>query len=478
MSGANGYGGGVYNSGTLVIVSSTIESNSVTDGYGGGIYDNGTTTISLSTIASNSTGASGAGGGIFNVADLTLVDSAVFSNSTGGYGGGIANGLELSTSYSTIAENTASTHGGGIENGDTMTAVNVTIADNFVDTAGGGGGLYASSTATTLFNTIVAQNNQIVGLLILPDDIAGTVSPASTFNLIGTGGAGGLTSGTGGNQVGVASPGLGSLAANGGSSETIALLPGSPAIDAGTDVPNNGTTDQRGPGFVRIQSGGIDIGAYELQPGIVIGATVEWGTHGDAALQTAADGLRLLPAGRKTDLPWLGINLLGISLNQPEPLTAADVTISSQRGTQYGPVTVTAISTAEVGVPFFYAISFARPIEKADRITITIAGPGIVSYTRRLDVLPGDFNDNGVVNNKDITAIRNEWKGKHGAQPTIFGEILGDGTVSADDYNAARKRNGSKLPRLPKTAGRPPMAVLVHAPARQHHDVKPRHHAR
>ena len=60
-------------------------------------------------------------------------------------------------------------------------------------------------------------------------------------------------------------------------------------------------------------------------------------------------------------------------------------------------------------------------------------------------MLPGDFDDNGVVNNKDVTAIRNEWKGKNGAQPTIFGEILGDGTVTAADYNAARKRIGTTL---------------------------------
>src|SRR6516225_3354178 len=44
----------------------------------------------------------------------------------------------------------------------------------------------------------------------------------------------------------------------------MALLPGSPAIDAGdnTDAP---MWDQRGPGFPRIVHGTIDIGAYEVQ---------------------------------------------------------------------------------------------------------------------------------------------------------------------------------------------------------------------
>jgi hypothetical protein len=71
-----------------------------------------------------------------------------------------------------------------------------------------------------------------------------------------------------------------------------------------------------------------------------------------------------------------------------------------------------------------------------------------------------------VVNKRDITAIRNEWKHKHGAQPTIFGEILGDGTVNASDYRAARKFLGVRLPKLSDASGTP-SAALVHALARE-----------
>ncbi len=475
VSGANGDGGGIYNAGSLEMQSGEIEGDSVANGYGGGLYNKGTATITSSIFAYNRTGGGGAGAGIFNVGDLTVVDSFVGANSSGGDGGGIVNDSELSISYSTISENTASTRGGGIYNGDTMQAVNVTIADNSVDAGGGGGGLFADSTATTIINTIVAENTQLMGMLSLPADIAGTVSPSSTNNLIGTGGAGGLVSGTRDNQVGVSDPGLGSLGYNGGPTATMALSPGSPAIDSGTNAPNSGTTDQRGPGFESTYNGGIDIGAYELQPGIVIAVSVNWGSSGTATLQTAADGLRLLPAGRHTDLPWAGINELQISLSQPEALAAADVTIMSQRGTQYGPITVSAEMTCCVQVTFVEDIVFAHPIEKGDRVTITIAGPGMVSYTRRLDVLPGDFNDNGVVNKQDITAIRNEWKGKHGAHPTIFGDILGNGTVNASDYHAARKFNGTRLPRLPRPGSKSPKAALMRGPARQQHDVTRRH---
>ena len=69
-------------------------------------------------------------------------------------------------------------------------------------------------------------------------------------------------------------PLLGALANNGGPTQTHALLPGSPAIDSGSNalaVDQNGiplSTDQRGAGFDRIQNNGsgvsrVDIGAFE-----------------------------------------------------------------------------------------------------------------------------------------------------------------------------------------------------------------------
>jgi len=45
----------------------------------------------------------------------------------------------------------------------------------------------------------------------------------------------------------------------------MALLPGSPAIDAGSNalIPGGVTTDQRGAGFPRIVNVVVDIGAFE-----------------------------------------------------------------------------------------------------------------------------------------------------------------------------------------------------------------------
>ena len=61
---------------------------------------------------------------------------------------------------------------------------------------------------------------------------------------------------------------LGALANNGGSTKTMALLTGSPAIDAGPNPVAEFTGnqfDQRGPGYARIVGGLVDIGAFEIQ---------------------------------------------------------------------------------------------------------------------------------------------------------------------------------------------------------------------
>ena len=93
-----------------------------------------------------------------------------------------------------------------------------------------------------------------------------------------------------------------------------------------------------------------------------------------------------------------------------------------------------------------YTITLAQPINEPDRVTITIAGPTLATYTRRLDVLPGDFNDDGVVNGADLVGVHNEWLGINGAVPTIFGDINGDGVVNVTDYNDVREEIGAVLP--------------------------------
>src|SRR5262249_4183187 len=161
--------------------------------------------------------------GIFNGGTMTVSDSTIAHNSAGLFGGGIDNGSGsggvhgLTIINSTIAGNSAQ-NGGGIETFTFLGVTDSTIADNNVGIDGSGGGLdvdlYAGSTFVD--NTIVALNTSGAGSTALPSDIAGHVSSSSAYDLIGTGGAGGLTDGFNGNRVGVADPRLGALADNGG----------------------------------------------------------------------------------------------------------------------------------------------------------------------------------------------------------------------------------------------------------------------
>ena len=172
------------------VVSSTIAGNTAQGFEGGGIanalFGGGTMTVDSSAITGN---FAYKGGGIYNRGPLTITDSTIANNSASSFGSGIAN------------------------DGAPLTAVNDTIAYNTLESAyGGGAGLDAYSDTATLYNSIVVRNSSAGAA----DDISlyggGVVSSSSAYNLIGTGGSGGLVNGVNGNQVGVADPGLGPLA--------------------------------------------------------------------------------------------------------------------------------------------------------------------------------------------------------------------------------------------------------------------------
>jgi len=232
-------------------------------------------------------GAATGGAAIINDGALTIVNSTLSGNAATADGGAIsttATGTNLTLINTTISGNTAAGSGGGlIALGGTVSIINTTITNNKADSdnnaLGDGGGIRVQAGTVTLKNTIVAGNFNEDGASDAADDISGTVDAASSFNLIGTGGAGGLTNGVNNNQVGVANPGLGALVNNGGTTSTHALLSTSTAVDAGSnanlpadtfDLDGDANTaeplpvDQRGIGFPRQIGSSVDVGAFEL----------------------------------------------------------------------------------------------------------------------------------------------------------------------------------------------------------------------
>ncbi|HEY7907648.1 MAG TPA: choice-of-anchor Q domain-containing protein, partial [Thermomicrobiales bacterium] len=257
------YGGtGIDNaiSGTLTVTGSTITGNS---GAPGAIQNEGessTATVTNSTISGNNGGAfgGGGGGGLSNTGHLMTVVGSTISGNNGYIGGGINNfGVSLNVTDSTIAGNTASFRGGAIFAGGsgTVTLTNTTLSGNSAMDAGGG--ITAQTNATVaLTNTIVA--NSTGGDLSVYSSAGGTFTGVN--NLIDDAAtAASFTDGASGNIVGHPAL-LGTLGNYGGPTQTVALLPGSPAIDAGASggIP---PMDQRGKNRV----GAPDIGAFESQ---------------------------------------------------------------------------------------------------------------------------------------------------------------------------------------------------------------------
>ncbi len=265
---------------TASISGLTISGGAVT-GRGGGLENYGTATVTDCTISGNS--ASSYGGGLDNNGTATIVGCTISGNSgTDVRGGGVANSGTATLTDCTISGNSASSAGGGMWTSGTATLTDCTISGNSV--VDEGGGLYSDpfdSADTTLRSTIVADNTEAI-FGGAASDIGGYTDSTSSYNLIGTGGSGGIANGQNGNIVltTLAGLGLAPLGDYGGPTETIALLPGSPAIGAGAAV-SGVTTDQRGEPL----DSPPDIGAFQSQGftlSVVAGSTPQQTTDGTA----------------------------------------------------------------------------------------------------------------------------------------------------------------------------------------------------
>ena len=209
---------------------------------------------------------SGQGGGIFNdtSGSVTINNSSVTGNLAGATlsvanGGGIYNSGRVTISNSTIGGNTASFgQGGGIYNGAGMTINNTTISGNTATRFGKGDNVYSVG-AVVIQNSIIANgvNGNCYGSVT---SIGYNSSSDGTCKFNYTG------------DLNNTDHKLGPLQNNGGPKQTMALLSGSPAIDAGNPngcMDSNGhllRTDQRDmPRPDKEDSVGCDMGAYESQ---------------------------------------------------------------------------------------------------------------------------------------------------------------------------------------------------------------------
>ena len=372
------YGGGIYSdnynvssgASTVTIESCSLTGNSA--GYGGGIYSEnygysgvGTTTIRGCTLADNSAGFDG--GGLYNydgdpVSTATIENCSIAENSAGQYGGGIYNynynGSTVALTYCTIARNSAGSDGGGLYN------------DN-------------SDIPLTLTDTIVAANTG--GASGSPNDIQGGSASDVTGsnNLIGTGGSGGISDGVDGNIVltDLAELGLAPLGDYGGTTQTLALVPGSRAIGNGSGV-SGITADQRGA--PRAETGAVDIGAFQDQ-----GYTLAYVSGSGQLAETNQAFANPLVARLTED--FVDSPIPGAMVTFEAPLIGPSATVSPnpvQTGAE-GLASVTATANALPGGPYDVTataaaptvglVTFALSNDKATP-TITWANPADIVY--------------------------------------------------------------------------------------------------
>ena len=319
------YGGGIDNRGTLTVTNGVIIGNAATnDGDGGGILNlGGTLLISRTTVLSNT--ADRDGGGVSSLGDLTIMHSDIRWNTakhgggvhhtegnlsildstlrnnrafgSGASGGGIFNGATAQLKRVTLSGNSAvytgtvdDGIGGAIHTQESMTLTNCTISGN---RAGWGGAISNSGDHLFIASTSIVSNSVTPGSggpgginnygsitmtysILAHNDGANCVNDESLVSAGHNLDSGNTCSLAAGGDLVNTDPRIAPLRDNGGRPtasgqppETHALVGGSPAIDAGSDM-GCPATDQRG--VARPIDGDMDkvpkcdIGAYEFEP--------------------------------------------------------------------------------------------------------------------------------------------------------------------------------------------------------------------
>jgi hypothetical protein len=360
---STGSGGGITNAGSLTLTNVAVTNNIAAED-GGGIYNSGSLTVNSSALSGNT--ATGNGGGAATTGTSVFYDSTLSANTASGNGGGIDNSGALSIPQSTFYGNTA-VDGAGIENqaAGTLVMAQSTLSGNVASSETGGTITNQNEvqSAVTILNSVVAGNTALGGDCV-------SCGVQVSFNLF---------------DVSAATLKLGTLATNGGPTETLLPLIGSPAIGGGsvalaTDsgLPQSLVNDQRGLGYARVVNNSVDLGAVQYNSGppssitLVVSGSPVAGTALTATLNaltasgnpdeayngtihfTSSDAHAVLAADYTFAPSDNGTHVFAVTLQTSgsQSVTAADTVTSSLQATQTITESPAAAATVTVNAGF------------------------------------------------------------------------------------------------------------------------------
>jgi len=466
-TGGSGYGGAVYFNywlsptalSTLTATDCVFQDN-VAAIAGGAVYFAGSpnkTAMQRCTITGNS--AQHAGGvlcGYYLLLDSCTVsaNSANGDAAVGAAGGVLVRSQEFSgplsvtVRNSTISGNSAQLTGGGIfcsgTNGSKVLVQSSTVTGNIAAVTGGGITVGGGVNDLLLQSSVVSMNTSADGPDIRNYQGKVSVANSSVFSM-----AGFNYHNLGGNRPFGEDPMLAPLQDNGGPTQTHALLPGSPLIDAGAN-PAGLTTDQRG--LARVFNGQADIGAYEVQPPFPTVITAQ--LNGGAAQRSVVTRLDVafsepvtFPSGLAAAFqlnrtgPGGPTGAVNLNLVQSGNVVTATFVPGGTVGTDPGGSLVDGIYTLTVFSSKVQGV--LGPLDgNADGMSgddyVQAGGPASPSKLFRLF---GDGDGSGAVDAADYGAFRAAFGGTTG----LAFDFDGDGDVDATDFGQFRQRFGSSV---------------------------------
>jgi predicted outer membrane repeat protein len=286
-NGSADFGGCVRAGGDLVLERVELASCDATDSGGALFVINGALTVRDAWIHDSHAGATGSGGGLSFLENLTtperaLLERVTFSGNTANRGGAVRAGGEMVFVNVTMRGNSASEVGGAIWATDTGRLSNVTIVGNVCDTdddGDSGGGIFKSTPGAWTFENSVLARNTCGTSAPIWQDCDGTFTSGG-YNLVGIGAdcTGFAATGdvVGPGPVAI-DPLLGPLAMSGGWAPTSLPLTGSPVLQGGNPAGCVADRDGTGPDVAvpltddqrraaRPADGTCERGAVELGP--------------------------------------------------------------------------------------------------------------------------------------------------------------------------------------------------------------------